>query len=147
MTLIPDRPYIFLSYAWDDATEFADQLYKTLTEAGFTVWMDRKNIPPGYDWEEALSEAIEHCAAFIYVMSSKSVQGKSICRDEVNAAFELDKPLIPLLVHPDLKVPLRLRRLLYIKFTEGFDQGLKKLHARLRELYIPAEPRIETRFC
>ncbi len=139
MALIPDRPYIFLSYAWKDATEFADQLYKALTEAGFTVWMDRKCIPAGVDWDDALAEAIDRCAAFIYVMTPESVHGKSICRDELHMALDLDKPIIPLLLHEELSIPLRVRRRLYIRFVDGFSSGVETLSARLLELNVPAE--------
>ena len=54
-----DEPYIFVSYAHDDAGLVYAEITQ-LKDAGFHIWYD-EGISPGSEWTEALGNAIKRC--------------------------------------------------------------------------------------
>jgi TIR domain len=48
---------IFLSYAREDEAQVRD-VYHRLRGAGFEVWMDKINLPPGQRWKQEIPRAI-----------------------------------------------------------------------------------------
>ncbi len=47
-------PYdFFLSYASKDLSH-AEAIHAGLTGAGFTVWLDKARLQPGYDWHKEI---------------------------------------------------------------------------------------------
>jgi hypothetical protein len=60
---------VFLSYAREDleaARSFKEQLERT----GLVVWMDKEALEPGAPYEEEIRRAIDHCSAFVPLLSS-----------------------------------------------------------------------------
>ena len=123
-----------------DAWDFAFKLHDAL-EAGpphVPVWLDRRDITPGQDWDTEIEKAIRDCASLLFVMSEDSVEDQSVCKQEWTRALRYKKPIVPLLYHPVAVLPLRLGSRQYIDYTQSFDQALARLRNYLGWLDSPA---------
>jgi tetratricopeptide (TPR) repeat protein len=129
----------FISYSSVDAQDFAIQLYDEL-KAGppsIPVWLDKRDLKTGKDWDEQIAEAIRTCESLIFVMTRDSVEDESECKHEWTLALRYKKPIVPIFRHSDIKIPYRLENRQYIDFTGDFGTGLAKLHNHLRWLASP----------
>ncbi len=75
-----DEPYIFVSYAHEDADIVYAEL-QWLKELGFHVWYD-ESISPGSRWSDELADALKDSALFLYFASPQSVNSEH-CQDEI----------------------------------------------------------------
>jgi TIR domain-containing protein len=50
-------PDAFISYSREDA-EFVDRLEADLRARGFDVWVDRRRLEGGRDWEQEITHAM-----------------------------------------------------------------------------------------
>jgi formylglycine-generating enzyme required for sulfatase activity len=130
----------FISYSPADALEFALKLANALIigPPSFPVWLDKRGIRPGYDWDSQIAEAIEQCESMLFVMSRDSVEDESVCKQEWTHAFRYKKPVTPLLLHRDAEMPFRFGSRQFIDFTGDFAIGLAKLQNHLTWLASPA---------
>ena len=81
--------FYFISYSRVDGGEFALRLGDQLTAGppSIGVWLDRRRLQPGIDWDEQLVEALRGCEGFLYVMTKDSVSPNSECKKEVITHF------------------------------------------------------------
>ena len=95
------EPLHFISYSRVDGEDFALKLGDQLTAGppSIGVWLDRRRLQPGIDWDEQLVEALRICEGFLYIMTTDSVSPNSECKKEWTRALKYRKPIIPLLVH------------------------------------------------
>jgi hypothetical protein len=127
------EPFYFICYSSLDlptAIKLADQL-----KAGppsIAVWLDKRKIQPGIDWDLQIAEALSTCAGVLYLMSEDSVSDNSECQQEWKRALTYKKPIIPLLFERSAKLPYRLAPRQYVDFTGDFEVGLAKLRDHLR---------------
>ncbi len=128
---------IFISYSRED-TDFVDRLEQDLIGLNYKVWVDRRKIEGGQDWQQALRRAIENADVVVLVMSPDAVQSKYVTW-EWKLALNWDKALIPLKYRTVKSVPDELRKLNWIVEFEGdtnfgrkYQAGLKKLHDSLQ---------------
>lgn len=77
---------IFLSHAHKD-TAFVSQLYQWLTDAGFRVWYDQRELAGGALLATDLQAAIERCRAILLVASDESLS-RGWVKAEYNAAMD-----------------------------------------------------------
>ena len=127
------EPFYFICYSSLDlatAIKLTDQL--TAGPPSIAVWLDKRKIQPGIDWDLQIAEALSTCAGVLYLMSEDSVSDNSECQQEWKRALTYKKPIIPLLFEKSAKLPYRLAPRQYIDFTGSFDVGLAKLRDRLR---------------
>jgi tetratricopeptide (TPR) repeat protein len=131
--------YNFISYSSFDALEFAFELYDSLLAGppSIPVWLDKLEIKPGQDWDEQIVEAIRTCDSLIFLMTSDSVEPKSVCKLEWTRALKYKKAIVPILLQPEVEMPFRLGSRQWIDFTGDFDIGLAKLRKHLRWLSSP----------
>src|SRR5687767_339888 len=124
----------FVCYSRRDAEDLALMVADRLAAGppSLPVWLDRRNIQPGIDWDEQVAEALHRCAGVLFLMTEDSVTGNSECKREWTRALKLKKPVIPLRFHKKAEMPFRLEPRQYIDFTQGFDQGLAGLREHLR---------------
>ncbi len=101
------------------------------------VWLDRRALRPGEDWDEQVVEAIRTCKGMIFVMSADSVRPYSACKNEWVRALKYEKPVIPLLLHRDAELPFRLGSREYINFSGPFDSAVARLRNHLRWMDSP----------
>jgi hypothetical protein len=90
---------IFISYAREDG-QLASQLADQLQRAGFSVWVDARNILPGDNWAKEMGLALEESDVMVALISKGAMQSESLRRDVQYAltAKNYDHRLIPVLV-------------------------------------------------
>jgi hypothetical protein len=123
---------LFLSYSGVDGVEFALRLADVL-EAGppsYKVWIDKRDLRPGRDWDEQIEEALRTCHWLLFVMTKDSVRADSVCKQEWSRALGYRKPVIPLLLDAETEIPFRLGSRQYIAFTD-FTSGTAQLRQYL----------------
>src|SRR5947209_1263490 len=124
----------FISYSEVDAKDFVGRLVDELTEgpSPVHVWLDKRELRPGLDWDEQIAEGIRRCWSLVFVMSGDSVTPNSVCKKEWTFALKYKKPVIPLRLHRDAELPFRLEPREFIDFSEAFEPALARLRKQLR---------------
>ncbi|HKH45909.1 MAG TPA: TIR domain-containing protein [Thermoanaerobaculia bacterium] len=140
-----ESPRFFFSYVREDSV-FVLKLARELRNAGANLWMDRLDIRGGQRWDEAVQAALQSCQGMLTVLSPCAVASQNVM-DEVSYALEERKQLIPVL-YQECAIPFRLRRVQYVDFSSGYDEGFAEL-LRALDLEQPTEkaapPKIEGR--
>jgi predicted ATPase len=98
MALPAHAGHLFLSYAAADrprALAIADALEK----AGVPVWIDRRGIVGGNLWAAEIAEAIHICSHLAVLCSASSVVSRNV-RQELQLAWDYDRPILPLILEP-----------------------------------------------
>jgi len=123
-----DEQY-FVSYSRVDGAEFAGRLADRLVAGlpSYAVWLDVRDVQPGLDWDEQITDAIQTCRALLFLMTEDSVQDHSASKAEWVWALKYKKPVIPLRMDGAAGLPFRLSSRQYIDFSGGFDIGLARL--------------------
>jgi tetratricopeptide (TPR) repeat protein len=126
----------FVSYSTFDGLDFAVRLCAAMESGSDPVrlWLDKRELQPGREWDEAIVEAIRTCDSLLFVMTYDSVDNASVCKLEWGRALKYKKPVIPLLLHADAEMPFRLGERQYIDFSSAFEPALDKLRQQLRLL-------------
>lgn len=128
----------FLSYSTVDGADLALRLADAL-EAGppsYAVWLDKRNLHPGQDWDEQIAEALRNCEALIFVMTEDSVRPESVCKQEWSRALQYMKPVLPLRADGRVEMPFRLGSRQHIDFGD-FAAGLARLRNHLAWMHTP----------
>jgi hypothetical protein len=130
----------FISYSRDDK-DFAVELAQALRDAGFLIWLDQLDIPTGARWDDAVQTALEQCEIFLVVITPNSTASNNV-KDEIGYAIDSNKRILPVLLE-NANIPLRLRRLQYVDFTnKSYDEGIEVAKQLLKKLlYEPTQPR------
>ena len=101
------RPYdgvgvfFFVSYKREEFHRIHLTLSQ-VTELGYRIWWD-KGIPGGDDWNARIAERIESCAGMI-VFLSEAVPSSAYIANEIRAARDRAKPIVPILLDDDLEL-------------------------------------------
>jgi TIR domain len=90
---------LFVSYSREDRPA-VEQLATDLTQFGREVWLDER-LEGGVEWWDEIVQRIRDCEAFLFVVSSTSSASRP-CRAELAYALELDRPVIPVSIRPDV---------------------------------------------
>jgi predicted ATPase len=94
---VRDR-YAFLSYASADR-ERALRIADLLEARGVSVWIDRKSIVGGSSWSAEIVRGIRSCRAFLVACTPSAVASKNV-QQEIQVAFESNRPIVPLMLEP-----------------------------------------------
>ena len=86
-----DDPYIFVSYAHDDAAIVYPEITR-LRDQGFNIWYD-EGISPGSSWRDEVALALTQCSVFLYFMTPRSVASKN-CINEVNFCLSRERKVL-----------------------------------------------------
>ncbi len=135
-------PHFFISYAHDDAKHFAQVLHDDLESSGFDIWLDRHDIQPPANWDEAIEKALRGCAAVIALITPKSLASQ-VCRNEWQVASNASKPILPILITPEnggapsafADLPLLFARAQAVNFVrDGEAAGFAQVRKGLRNI-------------
>ena len=132
---------VFLSYSPSDES-LATRVRSALEESGLQVWDASRDILPGDNWAEHISEALKHSEAMVVLLTQSSVQSPWVQREIEyalgNPAYA--KRLIPVLAgdpetFPQEKIPWILNRLSMVSLPEadGTDEEIRKIAQLLKE--------------
>jgi TolB-like protein len=101
-----DEPYIFVSYAHDDAALVFPEITH-LRDQGFNVWYD-EGISPGSTWRDEVALALTQCKVFLYFVTQRSVASTN-CLNEVNFCLSRERKILSVhLEQTDLPLGLEL---------------------------------------
>ena len=99
-TLTPVLNDCFISYASTDL-RFAEELYRRLMEAGFSVWFDKKRLKPGYDWHKEIEQGCESSRVLLPILTPRWKLSEwtrfrySMAKDESRAKACFRGPMSP----------------------------------------------------
>lgn len=131
----------FISYTRLDKV-FVEQLYDRLKDAGFSPWMDTKNILPGEDWKRAITQAIRTSTFFLACLSKNSVRKRGVIQEKLNEALDIWKQklhddiyLIPVRLD-ECDVPESLKKFQWVDLfsEEGFEKLTQAITAGIKRL-------------
>ncbi|UVI38177.1 TIR domain-containing protein [Qipengyuania spongiae] len=125
---------IFLSYASPDRPRVME-IYAELKNAGYNVWIDRKEILPGEKWDVSIKRALHESVIVVVFVSSNSIDRRGYLQREIESALdnvkerlEDDIYLIPVKLD-DVEAP---RSLSEFHFIETWDvEFLDRLQAAI----------------
>ncbi|MFC5477778.1 TIR domain-containing protein [Massilia suwonensis] len=115
---------VFFSYARSDA-DFVLKIASALRADGVELWVDQLDIPKGARWDESVEGALKGCACLVVVLSPASVASFNVL-DEVYYTLGEEKQVVPILLHA-CEIPFRLKRIQYVDFSAGYQQGYEQL--------------------
>ena len=139
---------LFVCYSGVDGRNHGMRLADALIAGPppFPVWLDKRRIQPGQDWDVQIDAALRTCRAVLFVMTVDSVRDESVCKNEWVRALSYKKPVIPLLFDADALLPFRLNSRQYLEFTGSFEVGLAQLRRHLEWSDSPEGVLAELRF-
>lgn len=127
---------IFLSYARRDK-EPVEKLYGHLSSAGFSPWMDARDILPGEKWDLSIRRAIRNAHFILICLSVNSVTRRGVIQKEIKYALKLQQEMLDNDIY---LIPVRLDRcdlpdhLADYQAVDWFEaDGPEKLVKALRE--------------
>ena len=85
---------VFISYSRKD-TQIVDQFVRSLTDAGYRVWIDRDGISSGDQFTKIIPKAIKSSAIVIFFSSANSNSSKWTVM-EIGYALKKEKTIIPI---------------------------------------------------
>jgi TolB-like protein len=101
-----DETYVFVCYAHEDSDTVYPEI-AWLQAEGVNVWYD-EGISLGTEWTQALADAIQGCAKFLFLVTPNSVNREN-CRRELNFAQEEGRDVLAVHLQPtDVPSGLRL---------------------------------------
>ncbi len=108
-------------------------LKKALESSGFKVWIDVESIHGSS--LESMAKAVEESFAVLVCMSENYKQSTN-CRAEAEYAFNLGKPIIPLIMQkgykPDGWLGIILGSKIFVDFCKyEWDECLRRVHKEL----------------
>lgn len=128
---------IFISYARIDKP-FCVQLVNTLDV--HEVWFDQR-LYAGQHWWKEILQRLEWCDTFIYLLSPESTSSE-YCLKELDVALQLEREIIPILIHPEAHIPANLAEVQYLDMTKGLTAPNVKI--LLNSLYRVEQHHIGT---
>lgn len=102
--LVPSDFRIFVSYRVKEALELSEQLFNTLAQNGFDVFVDRFRLKPGIDFHQRLRQELAH-KSMVLVLESPGILSSPWTRSEIHFAKTERLGLLALHLPGGLKVP------------------------------------------
>lgn len=119
---------VFISYAREDKKP-VEALYEKLSGSGYHPWMDTKDLLPGEQWENKISNAIENSSFFLACLSEHSINKRGMVQKELRKGLKVwenftdkDIYLIPLRLQ-NISVPEQLKSFQWVDMFEEDGWG------------------------
>ncbi len=109
---------IFLSYAASDRA-YAHKLRDILSKRSNVRIFTTETLSAGEDWQDKLKDELSKSDIFLVLLSPDSV-GSEWVLHELGAAWAMDKPIIPIVTHPEVfsKIPVSLSQIQFIEVKD-----------------------------
>ncbi|HEX3871234.1 MAG TPA: TIR domain-containing protein, partial [Pirellulales bacterium] len=125
---------IFVSWASADEL-IAETIVEALRHQGLSCWFSDDSVPPGKDWDEQISLAIEGCRLMLVILSEKSIRSRYV-KKEIILALDDGLTIVPLRV-ADVKLPHEIRLTLAgIQHVDVFPDVRKHLDKLAKDLRL-----------
>lgn len=89
---------VFVSYSSKDKT-IADAVVAAMEAEGIRCWYAPRDIAPGSDWADSITQAIQDCGIMVLVFSETANRSQRVI-DEINFAIDQGKMIIPFRIEP-----------------------------------------------
>ncbi len=132
------KPYkpLFISYSNKDKA-VAYKVCAILESRGLLCWIAPRDVPPGSNWAEAISDAIDRANALVLIFSEHANKSRAIV-SEVDQAFENGIPVFPVRiknVEPSRELKFRIRTSQWVDaFTPPIEQEINRLADSIHSL-------------
>lgn len=97
---------VFISYASKDEP-LATELVQSLEESGLDAWYDKREVLPGDNWAEKISEGLKQSTAMVVLLTPEALESKDV-QSSISYAIS-DKSfrqrLIPVIVGDSKDLP------------------------------------------
>ncbi|MDX2076005.1 MAG: SUMF1/EgtB/PvdO family nonheme iron enzyme [bacterium] len=121
---------IFISYQRESEGE-ARELYDRLTDAGFDVWQDVRNIRHTDQWSQAINTAVNDCDRLVLLMTPKAMESREVYNEWFY--FYSEKKPLHCLYTSDCKVHYQLKPFQYLDWRTANNRQWERLIGELRE--------------
>ena len=126
-----------MSYSRDDK-QLAHSIFVALEERGRRGWVDLEDIRPASEWLPNILDGIDRSDVLLFCLSNTSLKSRVCIQEELRHALEVNKKIIPVVIHDFDAISLpketlayyeKLKALNYIYMREGddFQKGLDQI--------------------
>lgn len=122
---------VFISYAWSDGSQYANQLEQSLETQGYRTWRDKRGIDPHLDFSAEIENAIGKTRYVVVCLTPDTLRENSFVRREIVYAQILKKPIF-LLRFADIIPPITVVNHTY---ADAFKQAWQSVVDQLREWF------------
>ncbi|AEF81251.1 leucine-rich repeat protein [Leadbettera azotonutricia] len=91
-----DEPYIFISYAHDDAIQVYPKI-KELYESGWDLWYD-EGIKVTERYLPVIADHVRHCSVFVLMLTNRCLDRPFVMNYELEYARQRGIPIVPVLL-------------------------------------------------
>src|SRR5512143_2525882 len=141
------QPRLFISYSHSDKA-LGEEIARRLKRLYDYVWFDQ-SLTGGQLWWKTILEHIADCDILIYLMDQESLES-SFCRAELREALNLQKRILPVMIHAHPAIPddlAELRDIQYVDMTQGvtadsLDDLYRALVAIERQMILTPIPEV-----
>jgi TIR domain len=124
-------PKVFCSHRWADKPRVRE-VARQLREAGIDAWLDEWEIKPGEDFVAKINDGLASYDVGLIFFSNEVQNGKWV-QAEISSitqrAIEEGKPVIPVMLEPDVPIPPLLRPRCRLGY-EQIDQLVDAIYGR-----------------
>lgn len=136
---------VFISFASKDQT-VANATCKAIEDRGYSCWISSRDVRPGRDYAEEITDAIEECKLMVFVFSQNSNNSDEVKR-EITLASQNGRIVIPLLtedikISPSFRYHLATRN--WIDCSQGWEESLKILYDQLDQIISDENKKLAT---
>jgi hypothetical protein len=133
----------FISYSHKDKL-IADSACGVVEASGIRCWIAPRDIRPGAEWGEAISEGIDHCRVMILIFSANSNESRQV-RREVARGFNQGLTIVPVrveMVEPNRALAFQIETFHWLDaLNEPRERYFRELARHLKAiLETPPEP-------
>lgn len=117
------RSYIYVSYSHRDK-DVVKQIVDRMERHGFRVFRAESDLLASPDLHKQITEVIDHCTVFVFVISSASLES-DYCQAELEYALSIRKKVIPVMLedysHLRNALPQSLHGILGLRYAKNKD--------------------------
>jgi hypothetical protein len=123
---------VFINYSTKDILK-AQALSTLLDRDGYSVWRDQDRLRAGGRFTIELERALLRADVVISLVSKNAKESPWV-ENEILFALDHSKPIIPIMLEPEIGLPLSLYGKQHIGIFKDWNLGYEKLNAELKKL-------------